>query len=118
MLGNLFTDCVAWAPGILAALGILVLCWKGVTAFVKIIEAARKIDGLSTKVATIEHEFSPNSGTSMRDQVDAVRNAQALALSQMADHMRSDAEAFKRQDRFNTKIEGALERIEDHIRGK
>jgi hypothetical protein len=119
-LGNLVTNYwLTWfLPTCVAAVGFLTLCWKGIKAFVKIHEAAEKI-------ARIEHEFQPNSGTSMRDQIDAVRAEQAtvktaltIQVRQMTDHIAADSQAFKRQDRFNTKIEGTLERIEDHLRSK
>lgn len=110
---------ITWFPGSLLALtGILLLCWKGIRSFVTIQEAAATI-------TRIEHEFSPNSGSSMRDQIDALRIEQTrvatnllLSNEQMASHIRADADAFSRQDRTNTRVEATLDRIEDHVRGK
>lgn len=126
MMFGMDTSWLVWLPAsLLATLGVLAVCWKGIKAFVRISDAADKI-------GRIEHEFSPNSGSSMRDQIDAVRIEQLkvstdlqmqsadlkIQVSQMRDHIGADAKAFASQDRFNQRIESTLDRIEDHVRGR
>jgi len=110
---------VTWFPGVLlATLGVLTLVWKAISALVKLQQALPVI-------YQIHHEFSPNSGASMRDQVDQLRSDVHDAANKNLDlgvtlrkHVGDDREAFSAQARTNTRIERQLDRIEDHVRGK
>lgn len=109
---------ITWFPAaLLAALGVLAMAWKGIVAFTR-------IQGAAAAITRIEYEFSPNSGTSLRDQVDAVRLEQAdvkadlrIQMRQMQDHIAADGRSFDYQARFNQHVEATLDRIEAHVRG-
>lgn len=117
---------ITWFPGsVLACLGILALVYKGILALTKVTDAANvtrviqaDVSELKLEVANIKHEFHPNSGTSMRDQVDAISTTQQLDKGVMQSHMDNDKSAFARQDRVNNRIESVLDRLEDHLRNK
>jgi outer membrane murein-binding lipoprotein Lpp len=108
-----------WFPGaLLATFGVLTLLWKGITSLVRLQQALPVI-------YEIHHEFSPNSGTSMRDQINGLRsdvrdsNNKTVDLSSsMRKHVADDREAFAAQARTNVRMERQLDRIEDHVRGK
>jgi hypothetical protein len=113
-------DWTLWlAPeAFLALLGIGAIVWKGVRLIFKV-EAALPV------LFEISHEFSPNSGNSLRDQIDAVRvDQRAVAgnlvkqVDSMQSHIAADATAFAKQDQTNLRVEATLDRIEDHVRGK
>jgi hypothetical protein len=104
----------------LAVLGVLTLVYKGISAF----ETTKR------RVADISREFQPNGGHSMRDKVDAIVSEQqrvALALlaadgqrqvdaQRLADHILADSAAFNQQASTNQRIEGTLQRLDDHLR--
>ncbi len=104
---------LTWLPGVvIASLAVLALLGKAFTSLSKIHEALPAL-------YRIEHEFSPNSGTSMRDQIDELRDDVRAAATKTLDtnasmrrHIDDDKQAFSRQDRWNLRTEKQLDRIE------
>lgn len=87
-----------WFPGAcVATFALLVLIYKAVLAVNKIVTIVPVVE-------EIKHEFSPNSGSSMRDQVNALRSGQTRVIHRL------DGQDW-RMDRH----EAALERIEDKL---
>lgn len=97
---------VTWFPGaILAALGVLVLAWKGI---VNMVTAKRTLDDVRMVLPKIEAEFSRNGGNSMRDRVEALHDRQGHLDDRFRRHVGDD-------DRHFSKLEATLERIEDKL---
>lgn len=108
-----------WFPAsVLATCGILTLVWKGIVAFGRMVDSSKRTEAMDARLIRIEHEFSPNSGTSMRDKVDALGVGQLLGAQTMAGHIESDRQAFARQDTVNNRLESVLDRLEDHMRNQ
>ena len=116
MLGSAVNNYwLTWFPGaVLALISVLILVWKGITWLTSGIHTIKQVQ---VALPLIQAEFSPNHGSSMKDRMEALHDKQDRHAEIMGEHMANDRTAFARQDRFNNKIEGALERIEDKLGG-
>jgi hypothetical protein len=93
-------------PGsILASIGVLILTWKAIVWFVTSTQTLKQV---KLSLPVIEAEFSPNSGGSMRDRVDALHDAQGELAARFRGHVADDQRSFN-------KLQAVLDRIEDKL---
>jgi len=99
--------------GVLALLGIIAIT-------VKVLRAAFRVDAALPTLLGIAHEFSPNSGHSLKDHVTAIRVEQEKVSGEliksnraMADHIKADADAFAAQAVIHKSFDTRLGHIEE-----
>lgn len=86
---------VTWFPGaLLATGGVLTLLFKGVMAFAETRKALPKLVAALPVIEEMAAQFQPNSGHSMRDQIDGLTREQK--------HIRRDM--ANRDARFNRRL--------------
>lgn len=85
LLGALYR----WGPG---AWRTLLACARAPLTIERVLyEDPRRLEAVTVRLATIEAEFSPNCGGSMRDAVNRIERNQRLLADAILEHVRDEA---------------------------